>query len=680
MLLQLGSSWTCSASHVVRIVFFLFLFLSSSFFVFVSLVDYKGFRLIAITVLPIDRETLVGGTSDAGRNIHSSDVALNAKLAKAGQVLNLKQHKVRGHTMYSACDLEGHYNKYDGRHYLLDFSRVMPPSAPPRSKSNRNVGGIFVRMLRPEFVSKYRVPLCSDAFSGFRDKSSKNRDEKDIIRACKDLSWMIPRYAAELSEFVEQKLQDTSEDILAVQSSLSRMIHSKGINMRHLGALFKDATSHSCRMLLLIEMTSRAVKICCRKRMRSLMETLSFPLEQPYIETVVQLLNCVFGGDRAVWRRQILPVMAESFGVVFGDFKNDPESEVLPVMATNETAAEENGLSVSQAGVENAADYEDLGSSQGSLSSSGVSEKKSSIKSRSDSVPSVAPSSSAAPATAAPAVVADVSTEGEDDDSNERPSAQEKPSIFSSFRKALRKKPSSIPEPPSLPLDNVLDPAPALPPPRIDDPFGAIHNMPAGTSLLLMRIVAMLGLEFSDRVSQQIKLSLSRRQSAMLLTKRQAFDVSDLHELGERIKPLNIIPEAQGYVFVNQAKQHAITVQDELHYYHLAIGCFQRRALGKHHFQVGVESVCQRSRRHGDGAGPRVRSQVVHLETNRRIVQRSPANRRDRLDRSSTIWRVFGQMRLGGRRQTGFFAVGAAQSQSRVGAALLHVNGKQQRS
>ncbi len=31
------------------------------------LVDYKGFRLIAITLLPIDRTTLVGGTADAGR-------------------------------------------------------------------------------------------------------------------------------------------------------------------------------------------------------------------------------------------------------------------------------------------------------------------------------------------------------------------------------------------------------------------------------------------------------------------------------------------------------------------------------------------------------------------------------------------------------------------------------------
>ncbi len=134
---------------------------------------------------------------------------------------------------------------------------------------------------------------------------------------------------------------------------------------------------------------------------------------------------------------------------------------------------------------------------------------------------------------------------------------------------------------PTLPVvDSALDPAPALPPPRIEDAFSAIHNLPAGTSLLLMRIVTQLGLSLSDRVSQQIRMSLSRRQSAMLLTKRQAFDVSDLQELGERIKPLNIIPEAQGYVFVHQAKQHAITVNDELHYYHLAIGCFNDALAG----------------------------------------------------------------------------------------------------
>ena len=234
------------------------------------LLDYKGFRLIALTLLPINEDTLVGGTNNAGKTIHSSDHVLNAKLRKAGAILNLKPHRVRGHTLYSACDLEGHYNARDGRHYLLDFSRAMPPAAPPRSRNAPRIPGrIFVRLLRPEFVANYRIPLSSDAFSGFRDGgASGNVNEKEIMRACKDLNWLIPRYAAELSEHVDAKLGDASEDLLAIQSSLSRMIHSKGINLRHLGLLFTAATSHQCRLLLLIEMASRSVKVYLRKRIR----------------------------------------------------------------------------------------------------------------------------------------------------------------------------------------------------------------------------------------------------------------------------------------------------------------------------------------------------------------------------------------------------------------------------
>lgn len=144
-------------------------------------------------MLPIDRTTLVGGTADAGRTIHSGDVALNMKLRRAGRVLNLRPHMVRGHLMYSATDLEGHYNRQDGRHYLLDFSRVMPPAAPSgdrRRAGDKRAGGIFVRLLRAEFVAKYPRPLCSDAYSGFRDAADGNRHEKDIARACKDLAWL----------------------------------------------------------------------------------------------------------------------------------------------------------------------------------------------------------------------------------------------------------------------------------------------------------------------------------------------------------------------------------------------------------------------------------------------------------------------------------------------------------
>ncbi len=103
--------------------------------------------------------------------------------------------------------------------------------------------------------------------------------------------------------------------------------------------------------------------------------------------------------------------------------------------------------------------------------------------------------------------------------------------------------------------------------------------MPSGMSLLLKRLVAQLGLRFSERVERQIEESLSQRVSAVLLTKRRAFEVSDLQELGERVKPLNIVPEAQGYLFVNQAKQQ-LTVQDELHYYQLAANCFNDALAG----------------------------------------------------------------------------------------------------
>jgi hypothetical protein len=56
--------------------------------------------------------------------------------------------------MYSACDLEGHVG-VDGKLYLLDFSRVMPPERPQGLKMEH-----LFRLLRPEFVKNYpvRVP------------------------------------------------------------------------------------------------------------------------------------------------------------------------------------------------------------------------------------------------------------------------------------------------------------------------------------------------------------------------------------------------------------------------------------------------------------------------------------------------------------------------------------------
>lgn len=146
-------------------------------------------------------------------------------------------------------------------------------------------------------------------------------------------------------------------------SRVSKHIFACDINLEQ-RAIFTDASSHSCRMLLLIEMVSRAVKVLCRKRLRKLMESLTYPLEQPYIEETVQLLNSVFGGDEIVWRDQILSYISEYFGVSFGGLKTMQHSK-----------AGREGGNDNNAEKSNQDAYDDLGSSQGSLSSSGISEK-----------------------------------------------------------------------------------------------------------------------------------------------------------------------------------------------------------------------------------------------------------------------------------------------------------------
>jgi hypothetical protein len=136
-------------------------------FPLMSLVDYRGFRLIAMSILPIDRTTLVYGSNDAGLTMHNKSTRLAGKMKQAARQLNLATHLAgrdarHGTEVHSASDLEGHVG-HDNKCYLVDFSRAMPPETPV---SGVQMGHLY-RLLRPEFVRRYRQPLCSDAFSSF---------------------------------------------------------------------------------------------------------------------------------------------------------------------------------------------------------------------------------------------------------------------------------------------------------------------------------------------------------------------------------------------------------------------------------------------------------------------------------------------------------------------------------
>jgi hypothetical protein len=134
-----------------------------------------------MSILPINKETLVYGSSNGGRTVCNSDPQMNDFMLKAAQKLNLKKHIAGFSGDVSLCmptDIEvkpinwpmlikqGHKG-LDGRFYILDFARVYPPIPPTGEK-----GSIFYNLLRPEFVGRYHKPLSSDSFSKFGQDSA----------------------------------------------------------------------------------------------------------------------------------------------------------------------------------------------------------------------------------------------------------------------------------------------------------------------------------------------------------------------------------------------------------------------------------------------------------------------------------------------------------------------------
>lgn len=138
----------------------------------VCLIDYRGFRLIAMSLLPIDRESLVYGSDDAGIRISTDPIAHEA-LMKASRFMNTAEHTVvelrtlERKTLATALDVEVHRSPVDGKLYVVDCSRVMPASAVCRDPAYKGPCNHLTMLLRPEIVSTFPRPLCNDVFSSF---------------------------------------------------------------------------------------------------------------------------------------------------------------------------------------------------------------------------------------------------------------------------------------------------------------------------------------------------------------------------------------------------------------------------------------------------------------------------------------------------------------------------------
>jgi len=186
------------------------------------LIDYKGFRLLAMPLLPIDKDTIIYGSHDAGGKIFASDHEFNLQMANCAAALHLKGHYVVPGTkdqppqpvlLHTAVDTEGHKGK-DNNFYLLDLSRTFPAQSPSHFISHLPFqvrSTIYFRLFRPEFLMALRTqagqpgcaairPLSSDALSPW-DHDDEYEGEYSIIATTMLLFSAIPAFAAELSRF-----------------------------------------------------------------------------------------------------------------------------------------------------------------------------------------------------------------------------------------------------------------------------------------------------------------------------------------------------------------------------------------------------------------------------------------------------------------------------------------------
>ena len=217
-----------------------------------ALLDYWGQRLVATALLPINNDTLIYGSADAGRTI-KTDVHVGGIMDEIAKELHLKKHLVNGVPMALCGDIEVHQCEIDGSksYYCIDTARVFPPAFPSSISFNRQ--SIFYEKLRPELTKRCSISLSSDCFSGFQDPTEALVNNQQLTKISEELlGENLNSYIKILIDpvIIDSLLESTSTHNhqnatygRSSQNKLIRHMHSHGFNVRHLGYLY-NALEH----------------------------------------------------------------------------------------------------------------------------------------------------------------------------------------------------------------------------------------------------------------------------------------------------------------------------------------------------------------------------------------------------------------------------------------------------
>ena len=253
-----------------------------------ALIDYRGFRLVAMAWVPtMGERTIVYGSCDAHKNVaHRDDAEFAATVERVARSLNLAPHvcgRTAPQTLMLPVDFEGHCVLDDDGHkhfYALDFARVFPPACDRATRFDPLRNAYLVRLLRPEFVAAWPRPLSSDACSPFGDADRAAHDS-ELERASRHLrEHVVPECAAWL---------DAQRGL--AHASILVQVHRRGINYRYLGLVRSRVADPGVRRALLCEMIARVCKNWLGALQRAQMRAATTVEEDAYRTIAVNFFN-----------------------------------------------------------------------------------------------------------------------------------------------------------------------------------------------------------------------------------------------------------------------------------------------------------------------------------------------------------------------------------------------------
>jgi hypothetical protein len=250
------------------------------------ILDYKGFRWLAIGIIPLDEYSLRLGLNIDNNFVH--DPVFKKVLSDSGEILGLKEVKwlFRGLAVHENIPISTHikvyvYQKGDNsddnhrdsptnkskEHHFFELQYEVKKNQDlgyvmntkymyPLDSELNEIQANYERFLRPEFLSQYEKPLKADTKkpppNGVENRYKEDQDILEINEASKILQQkIIPNLA---------NLFDSLTLIPLNSKSLSETFHSYGVNMRYLGKVALYSNLYHVQDAWINEMIVRQLK------------------------------------------------------------------------------------------------------------------------------------------------------------------------------------------------------------------------------------------------------------------------------------------------------------------------------------------------------------------------------------------------------------------------------------